>query len=176
VAAQRQRLGVITLSPSTIAAIFTDLAGPGLSDMFTATQAGDYTFTVSPSGPFSALTFQLETWSAYRGFVVATWDALANPSASFALKDGGTTYRLNCTGFVGGTSVSVQVGGANHPLPADPYFDLQEVASVENPATGQVRLYASNAPSLNAIDSNGNSVIMAGSLAPGSSVDGGIWP
>lgn len=78
-----------------------------ISGNFIAPKGAKVELDVGTHGVFSTLTFDLqavslgETWQ-----VVQTWDALANPNIYIYLQED-ATYRLVCTGFVGGTDVTV---------------------------------------------------------------------
>jgi hypothetical protein len=78
-----------------------------------------------PTGTFSALAFHLElssdggtTWG-----IVSTWDAVASPVITLQISDPAVNlstgfpieYRLNCTTFTGGTSVTVNGWIAPNP-------------------------------------------------------------
>jgi hypothetical protein len=73
---------------------------------FGMASSGSVTFTPTLNGSFSTLTFNIDVSDTLNWFTVATWDASASASKTVYLSSG-APYRIICTGFVGGTDVTV---------------------------------------------------------------------
>jgi hypothetical protein len=167
----------VVLDPSGVVTILSGITGPVESDLFSVPQAETYTFTASKTGTFQTLLFQLQSIRGYAEVTVATWDAVSNPSISFAL-DPTMAYRLNCSSaiLISVGSAAVTVTGPDQPfVSAVPALDVEQTSSMPNPPTGKLRIFANQTPMLNCIDSHGNPAILAGGLAPRALVDGGTY-
>ena len=90
-------------------------ATAAITDSFEVGVPGFYIFTATKVGTFSALTFVLQAHNeTLRWSTLATWDASSSETFDIYLAtDGGRfNYRLLCTAFAGGTSVSLAGAGA----------------------------------------------------------------
>jgi hypothetical protein len=113
----------VSANAATAVGTFT---GTGMSDTFTVPEDGEYVFTTELSSGVVVLQLSLLSATAFQNQILQSWDAVANPSITAALK-AAMVYRISATNLVGGTAtVLVQSSTAASPPTKIAQFPLSQ--------------------------------------------------